>query len=97
MKKLILLVLCSVMALSAAEALVITKPSAAQLSKAEDLKNEICPITKEKIGSMGDGVKILYKGKVIHLCCMGCTGEFSKDPEKYLKTLLPVKQPAKKE
>lgn len=63
----------------------ILKPTKEQLAKASPLNNTICPITKEKIGSMGMAVPVIYKGKVVLFCCMGCPSEFAKNPAKYMK------------
>ena len=64
---------------------VITKPTKEQLAKATPLNNTICPVSKEKIGNMGAAVPVIYKGKIVNLCCNGCPGDFAKDPEKYMK------------
>jgi hypothetical protein len=72
-------------ATKAATDTVIQKPNKEQIAKAVALNNTICPITKEKIGSMGMAVPVIYKGKIINLCCGGCPGDFAKDPEKYMK------------
>jgi len=92
MKKIALLILLTVAMAFASDPkgkitadTVILKPTSEQLSKAVDLKNTICPITKAKIGEMGSGVSVIYKGQIIHLCCSGCPSSFAKDPEKYLK------------
>lgn len=63
----------------------ILKPSKEQLSKTTALNNKICPISKEKIGAMGAAVPVVYKGKIINLCCTGCSKDFAKDPAKYMK------------
>ncbi len=63
----------------------ILKPSKEQLAKATPLNNTICPITNEKIGSMGNAVPVIYKGKIVNLCCNGCPADFAKNPEKYMK------------
>lgn len=53
--------------------------------KAVDVGNKNCPIEGAKIGSMGDPVKITYKGKIYNLCCASCLEKFQVDPEKYSK------------
>lgn len=88
MKKIITL-LCLTVALAFAGTpvaeTVIQKPTKEQLAKATPLNNTICPISKEKIGNMGMAVPVIYKGKIVNLCCNGCPKDFAKDPEKYMK------------
>lgn len=50
--------------------------------------NKICPVSKEAIGSMGEGYKIAHNGKVYNLCCEMCAAEFNKDPEGYIKMIM---------
>jgi YHS domain-containing protein len=47
--------------------------------------NKLCPVSNEKVGSMGDVVTYEYNGKVYNLCCAMCAKDFKKDPEKYSK------------
>lgn len=44
-----------------------------------------CPVSGEKLGSMGKPVKVKHGGKTIKLCCKPCVKKFKADPEKYLK------------
>lgn len=39
----------------------------------------VCPISGEKLGSMGDPVVRVYQGREIRLCCDGCIHDFEKD------------------
>ena len=64
---------------------VILKPSKEQLAKATPLNNTICPVSNSKIGGMGMAIPVIYKGKIINLCCGGCPANFAKDPDKFLK------------
>ncbi|MCA9399965.1 MAG: TRASH domain-containing protein, partial [Candidatus Omnitrophica bacterium] len=50
-----------------------------------ELGNKICPISGEKVGQMGEVVKVEYNGKIYNLCCPMCKKDFLKDPEKYSK------------
>lgn len=52
---------------------------------AVEVGNTICPVSKEKVGEMGEVVKYEYNGKVYNLCCPACKKDFAKDPEKYSK------------
>lgn len=63
----------------------VLKPNAAQLKAAKAVGNKECPVSGEKIGSMGKGPVVVYQGQSVQLCCMGCVKTFAKDPAKYLK------------
>ena len=47
--------------------------------------NKLCPISKEKVGEMGEVVEYEYNGKIYNFCCKMCLKDFEKDPEKYVK------------
>ncbi|MBI4845599.1 MAG: YHS domain-containing protein [Candidatus Omnitrophica bacterium] len=49
--------------------------------------NTICPVSGDKVGSMGPNVRYEYKGKIYSFCCEGCVPTFKEDPEKYIKML----------
>ncbi len=53
--------------------------------EAVEVGNKICPVSGQKVGSMGEIVKHEYNGKVYNLCCGMCPKSFQKDPEKYSK------------
>ena len=54
-------------------------------SKAVEVGNKICPVSGEKVGEMGEIVKVEHNGKIYNLCCTMCAKDFKKDPEKYVK------------
>jgi YHS domain-containing protein len=51
---------------------------------ADDATAQLCPVTGEKLGSMGDPYVLTHEGKQVKLCCEGCKEDFLKDPAKYL-------------
>jgi YHS domain-containing protein len=62
----------------------------AELSSADRAaaeKQAVCPVTGEKLGSMGKPCKVTVKGQTVFLCCAGCEGSLNKDPDKYLAKL----------
>lgn len=61
----------------------VLKPTAAQLQAAKPASNRICPVSGDSIGAMGEGVRVIWKGQVVNLCCPGCLKTFEKDPAKY--------------
>lgn len=48
---------------------------------------EVCIVSDEKLGSMGDPVVITHEGQEIKFCCDHCIPKFKKDPAKYLSKL----------
>lgn len=50
-----------------------------------EVGNKLCPVSGEKVGTMGDVVKYEYNGKVYNLCCAGCIPKFQDEGEKYSK------------
>lgn len=70
--------------------------SATELAAISDLPEEdielamsqqICPVTKMALGSMGTPPKVKIDGKWIFLCCQGCEDALRKDPETHLANL----------
>lgn len=47
-------------------------------------KQEICPVTKAPLGSMGPPIKVKVDGRVVFICCEGCRERLMSDPDKYL-------------
>ena len=50
-------------------------------------KQKVCPVSGEKLGSMGKPYKVTVKGRTFFLCCDGCLSELNAHPDKYLKKL----------
>jgi hypothetical protein len=48
---------------------------------------DTCLVSGEKLGSMGEPVRIVHNGQEIKFCCAGCQPEFEVDPEKFLSEL----------
>jgi len=48
---------------------------------------EICIVSDEPLGSMGEPVVIVHEGQEIKFCCDECRPPFEKDPAKYLGKL----------
>jgi YHS domain-containing protein len=46
-------------------------------------KNAVCPVSGDKVGSVGKPVIVEYQGKQVALCCKDCLKEFKKNPAKY--------------
>lgn len=48
---------------------------------------EVCVVSGEKLGSMGEPHVITYEGQQIKFCCEHCVPKFEKEPAKYLAKL----------
>lgn len=48
---------------------------------------DTCPVSGQKLGSMGDPVIKVYGGREVRLCCSGCIDKFEADPEGYFKAI----------
>lgn len=44
----------------------------------------VCPVSGQKLGSMGTPPKIMVKGKPLFICCAGCKGKLEASPDQYL-------------
>jgi len=47
----------------------------------------VCPVSGEKLGSMGDPVVFIKDGKEIRLCCAGCQKKFDANAEAMIKDI----------
>jgi hypothetical protein len=47
----------------------------------------VCPVSDEKLGSMGDPVVFVEGDQEIQLCCKGCQKDFAKNKEANLKKI----------
>jgi hypothetical protein len=64
--------------------------AAAELSaddKAAAEKQQICPVTGEKLFGHGTPVKVTVKDRAVFLCCQPCEETLKGDPDKYLAKL----------
>jgi Cu(I)/Ag(I) efflux system membrane fusion protein len=70
-----------------------TTPAAVPSGSAQDeeskliAKQKICPVTGEPLDSMGGPVRVEVAGRIVFICCKGCTSALKKDPAKYLEKL----------
>lgn len=47
-------------------------------------EQQTCPVTGEKLGSMGPPVSVTVKGRTVKVCCDSCVAAVQKNPDKYL-------------
>lgn len=58
--------------------------SAANETKLKPYPLDICLITGEKLGSMGEPYVFEYQGREVKLCCKGCKKEFDAGAAKFV-------------
>lgn len=50
-------------------------------------KQNICPVTRKALGSMGPPVRVVVANRVVFLCCSGCQNALEANPARYLAVL----------
>jgi hypothetical protein len=60
-------------------------------------EQKYCPISDERLGSMGEPLKILVKDQPVFLCCKGCEKKALADPDKTLAKVKELKAKARDE
>jgi hypothetical protein len=65
----------------------IPPPPAAEVTEVKSYPLDICLVSDEKLGSMGDPIVIVHAGQEVKFCCDDCKPAFEKDPAKYLAKL----------
>ena len=48
---------------------------------------DVCIVSGEKLGSMGEPITIVHEGQEIKFCCDSCPPKFEEDPAKFLGKL----------
>jgi hypothetical protein len=66
-------------------------PSAAAGAAAKPYPLDVCIVSGEKLGSMGDPILLVHQGQEVKLCCKSCKPDFEKEPAKFLSKLTPKK------
>ncbi len=59
----------------------------AELKMNEHYPLDVCVVSGEPLGSMGEPYIFDHEGREVRLCCKGCLKKFQEDPEKYLAKL----------
>jgi type II secretory ATPase GspE/PulE/Tfp pilus assembly ATPase PilB-like protein len=53
-------------------------------ARREDYPLDVCVVSGEELGSMGDPVEVVAGVELVRLCCKGCKKSLMKDPRKHL-------------
>jgi len=85
--KTVILISSLALALVSCTKVKVNKPGSEANADAKPYPLEVCIVSGEKLGSMGDPVVIVHEGQQIKFCCDHCIPEFNKEPEKYLSKL----------
>ena len=48
------------------------------------IQHKLCPVTGERLDSMGGAIPVEANGRTIFVCCQGCVKSVKNDPGKYL-------------
>lgn len=59
------------------------------------LRQRICPVTEQPLGSMGKPILVRVAGREVYVCCEGCIETLRNSPEEYL-TRLGARQPGRR-
>jgi hypothetical protein len=60
---------------------------AATTQAADAYPLDVCVVTGESLGAMGDPVVYEHDGREVRFCCASCIDTFKKDPARYLAKL----------
>lgn len=52
-----------------------------------------CPVSKDKLGDMGEIKDLVIAGRLIRLCCAGCVKDVHKEPAKYIAVIDAARKP----
>jgi hypothetical protein len=64
-----------------------TDATAVSTAAAKPYPLEVCIVSDEKLGSMGDPVVKVVDGQEVKFCCKSCVPDFEKEPAKFLTKL----------
>ena len=54
---------------------------------AKPYTKDVCIVSDNKLGSMGDPITIVQEGQEVKFCCKPCVAKFQANPGKYLSKL----------
>lgn len=55
--------------------------------RASAMKQHVCPVSGEMLGTMGEPVKLTVNDQEVWICCNGCKKDLLDNPDKYLSKL----------
>jgi hypothetical protein len=48
----------------------------------------VCVVSGEELGSMGDAVNLFHEGQLVRLCCDNCIDTFNDEPQKFVTKIV---------
>lgn len=64
-----------------------------EADRAAAIRQGICPVSGEPLGSMGKPIKLDVQGREVFICCSGCEDSLRENPQKYFDKLDTRPQP----
>ena len=58
-------------------------PAPAAAVNANPAVNTVCPVSGDRVGSVGKPAYAEYHGRQVAFCCKACVKKFRKNPDKY--------------
>ena len=89
--RLIHLIITSAIALAALVHTSCASPASAAKGGVKPYPLDVCIVSDNELGSMGDERRIVHEGQEIKFCCEPCVGKFLKNPAKFLAKIQPAK------
>lgn len=62
---------------------------------AKTYPTELCVVSQERLGSMGDPIDVMYGHRLLRFCCKGCIRAYKKDPAKLVRQVYAAKSAEK--
>lgn len=64
-----------------------------EADRAAAIRQGICAVSGEPLGSMGKPIKLDVQGREVFICCSGCEDSLRENPQKYFEKLDTRQQP----
>lgn len=61
-----------------------SEPPSKPVASSSEYPLDVCVVSGEKLGSMGEPFVIDHEGTEVRFCCDNCLPKFRKDPAKYV-------------
>lgn len=62
-------------------------PSGSPTGTVKQYTSDVCIVTDNKLGSMGDPISYVHEGQEVKFCCAPCVKKFKANPGKYLANM----------
>jgi hypothetical protein len=65
----------------------ITYAPATQADQAAINAQRVCPVSRKPLGAMGGPIKVTRGDRSVFLCCQGCLGKVTANPDAYFRAV----------